>query len=143
MLRAQIYEDVKAAMKAQDRDRLDVVRYVWSEIKRVEIDAKHELTDEEVVELLRKEVKRRREAVEQMKQAGRNEVVEREEQQLTVIDAYLPQLMNEEEVERVVDEVLAQGLTDFGKVMGVVMGRLKGKADGGMVQRVVKQRLNL
>jgi uncharacterized protein len=142
MLREQIYEDVKAAMKAQDRETLDVVRFLWSEIKRVEIDAKHELTDEEVVDLIRKEMKRRQDAVVQIKKAGRAELVEHEEKQLAIIERYVPALMAEEEVEMVVDEVLKQGPSDFGKTMGMVMQRLKGKADGAIVQQVVKRKLH-
>ena len=93
MLREQIYEDVKSAMKARDAVKLETVRFVWSEVKRIEIDAKHELSDEEIVDLLRKEIKRRKDAIEQIKAGGREELVAHEQQQLTYIEAYVPQLM--------------------------------------------------
>jgi uncharacterized protein len=142
MLRDQIYEDVKTAMKARDTVRLEAVRFVWSEIKRIEIDAKHELTDEEIVEMLRKEIKRRKDAIEQIKAGGREELVTHEQEQLSYIEAYVPQLMSESDVAVVVDEVMAGGEKDFGKVMGMVMGKLKGKADGKTVQEVVKKKLS-
>lgn len=146
MLRAKIYEDVIAATKAQDRVKLEVVRYIWSEIKRVEIDAKHELNDEEVIDLLRKEIKKRVEAVALMKQSGREDVINHEEAQLMIINTYVPTLMSKEEIIKVVEEVTASfaeasAAKDFGKVMGVVMSKIKGKADGKMVQEVVKAKL--
>lgn len=141
MLRQQIYEDMIKAMKAKDAATLETVRYVWSEIKRVEIDAKHELIDDEVVELLRREVKRRNEAIEQMKQGGKTEAVEHEEAQLIIINKYLPQLMGREEIEKAVDEVMARGQREFGLVMKEVMAKVKGKADGKLVSEVVREKI--
>jgi uncharacterized protein len=141
MLRAQIYEDMKTAMKAQDKERLEVIRYLWSEIKRVEIDAKHELSDEEVIDLFRKEIKRRHDAVEQIRQAGRHELVEYEEKQMMIISHYLPALMTRQEVDVVVNELVVDSEVDFGRAMGMVMGRIKGKADGAMVQESIKKKL--
>ncbi len=141
MLRDQIYEDVKKAMKVRDAEKLDVIRFVWSEIKRIEIDAKHELTDEEVIDLLRKEIKRRKEAIAQIKSGGRDELAAHEQKQLDYIEAYVPQLMGEDEIAMEVDAVIAGGEREFGTVMGLVMGKLKGKADGKMVQEVVKKKI--
>jgi uncharacterized protein len=140
MLREQIYDEVKAAMKAREGERLETLRFVWSEIKNVEIDAKHELSDEEVIALLRREVKKRKEALEQYRGAGRHDLVEQEEKQLKIIEVYVPQMMNEEEVRRVIDEEVGEE-KDFGRAMGKVMGKLKGKADGAIVQRLVRERL--
>lgn len=142
MLRQQIYEDMIAAMKAKEADKLETVRFVWSEIKKTEIDAKHELSDEEVTKLLRTEVKRRREAVEQMKAGGRQDLVEQETAQLKVIEAYLPQQMGAEEVEKLVEEVLAGGAIEFGLIMKEVMAKAQGKADGKMVSEVVRKKAN-
>lgn len=141
MLRQQIYDEMIAAMKARDQETLDTVRYMWSEIKKAEIDAKHELADEEIVELLRREVGRRNEAIEQMKQGGKTEAVAHEEAQLKIINKYLPQLMSREEIEVVVDEVLAAGQREFGGVMREVMARVKGKADGKTVSEVVREKI--
>lgn len=141
MLRQQIHDEMIQAMKAKDQAKLDTVRFVWSEIKRIEIDAKHELTDEEVIELLRKEVKRRNEAVDQMRAGGRMDGVEHEAFQLKIINSYLPAMMDKAQVEAVVDEVLAAGANNFGAVMGQVMAKLKGKAEGKLVGEVVKAKL--
>lgn len=142
MLRQQIYDDLKQAMKDKDALKLETLRFVWSGIKNVEIDAKHELSDDEVVKLLRTEVKRRKEAVEQFKKGKREDLADQEVRKLEVIEGYLPQLMSKEEVLNVVEEVIADGGDDFGVVMGKVMGRLKGKADGSLVRDMVKEKLN-
>jgi uncharacterized protein YqeY len=141
MLRQKIYDDVKAAMKAQDAGRLDVVRFLWSEIKNVEIDAKHELDDDEVIALLRTEVKRRREALEQYTKAGRQDLIDHEGSQLQVVESYLPAQMGRKQIETMVDTVMDSGATDFGSVMRGVMSELKGKADGKLVSEVVKAKL--
>src|SRR4030042_5029608 len=93
MLRQQIHDDMIAAMKAKDTVTLEAVRFVWSEIKNVEIDAKHELGDEEVVKLLTREVKKRKEAIEMMRQGGRPELAEKDEEKGKIIEAYLPKSM--------------------------------------------------
>jgi hypothetical protein len=141
MLRAKIYEEVKAAMKARNAAKLDVVRYIWSEIKNAEIDAKHELTDEEVIGLLRREVKRRREALEQYAKAGRQDLVEHEGSQLKIVEGYLPVQLGREEISVVVEKIVAGGTVDFGGVMRGAMAELRGKADGKLVSEVVREKL--
>lgn len=140
-LRNSVYEEVKKAMKAREAQRLETLRFIWSNIKNVEIDAKHELTDEEVVKLLMTEVKRRKEAIEQFRQGKRDDLAEAEEEKLKVIQEFLPEMMSEEEIAKVVDEVVAAGVNNFGAVMGQVMGRVKGKAEGNLVSKVVKEKL--
>lgn len=140
MLRQQIYDEVKRAMKAREAATLETLRFVWSEIKNEEIEVKHALHDEEVVSLLRREVKKRKEAIEQYQRGGREDLVKHEEAQLELITVFLPQLMSEEDVRRVVAEVAGEE-KEFGKAMGKVMGILKGKADGAMVQQLVKEKL--
>lgn len=142
MKREEIFNGIKEAMKAKDSVRLDALRFVWSRIKEVEIDKKAELNDEEILTLITKEVKSRKEAIEQFRGAGRNDLVMEEEAKLAVLTAFLPQMMSEAEVEKVVEEILAIGESDFGKVMGMVMGKLKGKADGSVVQKVVKTKIS-
>jgi uncharacterized protein len=143
MLRQQIHDDMIAAMKAKDAVKLDAIRYVWSEIKNVEIDAKHELTDPEVTQLLRHEVKKRQEAIDLMKQGGRNELAAADQTKLSIIEAYLPQLLNQTAIEAVIDQTLLTLETkDFGSVMRTVMTTLKGQADGNLVSQIVRQKLN-
>jgi hypothetical protein len=141
MLRQQIYEDMIGAMKAKETVKLEAVRFVWSEIKNAEIDAKRDLTDEEVSQILRREVKKRKEAIELMRRGGREELAVSDEAKLIYIENYLPKMMSWEEVEAVVDKIVARGQKDFGGVMGAVMAEVKGKADGKMVSEVVKEKL--
>jgi uncharacterized protein YqeY len=119
-----------------------VLRFLISEIKNREIDAKHELTDDEVIELLRRETKRRTEAIAQYTAGGRVDIVETEKQELAVIEVYLPQLMDAGAVEAIVDQVVtANPGADFGQVMRAAMAQLKGQADGKMVSEAVKKKL--
>lgn len=140
MLRGQIQDQMKGAMKARERVRLEALRYLWSEIKNAEIDAKAELDDEGVMKIVRREVKKRSEAIEQMKQAGRDELVMEEAAKLSVLEEFVEE-MSEEDIGELVDRVVDEGLKEFGVVMGKVMGLTQGKADGRKVSEVVKERL--
>ncbi len=143
MLRDKIQEQMIAAMKARDKVRLEALRYLWSLIKNVEIDAKRELEDNEVIKVTGTEVKKRKEAIELMKQGGRDDLALSEEDKLKVLQEFLPEQMSEAEVEKIVDEVIAGGVSDFGRVMGQVMGRTAGKADGKVVSEIVKKKLQV
>lgn len=140
-IREQINQDMKQAMKERQSHKLETLRFIWSAIKNSEIDAKKELSDEEVIKLLRVEVKRRKESIEQFKAGDRTDLAQDESQKLTYIEAYLPQLMSENQIGEVVDQVVQSGETDFGKVMGQVMAQIKGQADGGLVSKVVREKL--
>ncbi len=142
MLRDEIQKSMISAMKAHDTVRLDALRYLWSLIKNAEIDAKRELEDNEVIKVTGTEVKKRKEAIELMKQGGRDDLALSEEDKLRVLQEFLPEQMSEEEVEKIVDEVLAGGASDFGRVMGQVMGRTAGKADGKVVSDIVRKKLS-
>lgn len=142
MIRQQLYDDMKQAMLARDSERLGVLRFIISDIKNREIDAKRELSDDEVIELLRRETKRRNEAVVQYTQGGRTDIVETEKRELAIIEAYLPTLMDQAQVEAVVQKVLATlPSKEFGQVMRAVMSELKGQADGKLISEVVKNSL--
>lgn len=143
MIRQQIIEDMKIAMKAHDALKLGVLRFMLSEIKNREIDAKHELTDEEVISLLRTEVKRRNEAILQFKQGNRLDLAEQEEKELVIINTFLPAQMDHQAVEAIVSKVVAAtDSKDFGQVMRAVMQELKGQADGKVVSELVRAKLN-
>lgn len=142
MLREDISTAIKQAMKARDQVQLDALRYFWSQIRNAEIDAKTELDDPAVISLLAREVKRREEAISQMQSSGRTEMVPEEEAKLSVLKAYLPAQLSQEAVMEIVKEVMSQGVTEFGPLMGQVMAKLKGQADGALVQRVVKSVLS-
>jgi hypothetical protein len=142
MIRQTIEDQLKAAMKNRDRIGLDALRYIWALIKEAEIDKKSDLNDEEIQKILKKEVKTREEVVEELDKAGRKDSVIEEKDKLKVLKALLPEQMSNQELEKIISQVISSGETDFGKVMGQVMSRTKGQADGGKVSSLVKARLN-
>ena len=148
-LKEQIGEDIKTAMKAKDKIRLQTVRSIKKAIleKEVELRPKGQdsLTKEQEIELLSQQAKQRRDSIEQFKNAGRDELADKENQELAIIETYLPEQMSDEEVESIVDQIIADSgattLKDLGKVMGPAMKQLKGKADGKKIQALVKTKL--
>lgn len=141
MLRDDIQNQMKTAMREKDQVALAALKYAWSLIRDAEIDKKADLNDEEIVGLLQKEVKTRKEAMTEFAKMGRDDLVKSEQEKLVILEALLPAQMSREEVERVVDEVVGRGEAEFGKIMGQVMGKLKGKADGTLVSAVVREKL--
>jgi hypothetical protein len=136
---------LKDAMRAKDSVALDAVRAVKSALKLAEIEAGRDLADAEVHALIQKAVKQRRDSIEQFKSGGREDLVEKEAAQLTVLEKFLPAQLSEAEVAALVDEaaaaVGAAGPKDMGKVMAALMPKVKGRADGGLVNRLVKAKL--
>jgi hypothetical protein len=145
-LKNQLQNDLKEAMRAKDVARRSTIRLLRAAIKNAEIEVNHPLEDEEVLEVVNKEAKRRREAITEYEQAGRQDLVEQEQAELAIIETYLPRQMNREEIETVVHTVVAdlnaQSLADLGAVMGHLMPQLKGRADGHLVNQVVRQLLS-
>ncbi|MEM8718656.1 MAG: GatB/YqeY domain-containing protein [Cyanobacteria bacterium P01_G01_bin.39] len=148
-LKEQIGEDIKTAMKAKDKIRLQTVRGIKKAIleKEVELRPKGQdsLNPEQEIELLSQQAKQRRDSIEQFKNAGRDDLAEKEEQELAIIETYLPEQVSDEEVEAIIDQIIADSgamtLKDLGKVMGPAMKQLKGKADGKKIQALVKSKL--
>ena len=141
-LRTQLTEKIKVAMKARDVEALNALRYLLSLTRNAEIDLKHELSDEELISLLQKEVKRRREAVEQFKVAGRQELVATEETQLAVLMQFLPKQMSKGEIEAEVAKLVAAlSSKDMSTAMREIMPKFKGRADGKIVSDAVKNAL--
>src|SRR3989338_10805275 len=139
----RIKEDIKGAMKSGDRERLDVLRFVNSLLQNRAIEKRTAgqsdvLTDEDVMESMRKEVKRRKDAIELFKQGGRNDLVEKESKEVDIIQSYLPAAPTEEQVREVVQQLRQEGLSGFPMLMKEAMKRLKG-ADGNLVSKVVKE----
>lgn len=145
----KIISDIKEAMKAKDQDKLRVLRSLKAKLMEKEISERKggeaKLTDEQAVEVLMKAAKQRKESIDQFEDGGREDLAENEKRELKIIDAYLPEMMSEDEVRGVVKQKIEQlgasGMQDMGKVMGPLMGQLKGKADGSMVSRIVKEEL--
>ena len=147
-LKEQLTEDMKQAMKAKEAGklRLSVIRMVRSAIKNVEIDSKKELAEEGVLDIVSKEVKMRRDSMEEFKKANRQDLVDQLEQEIAILLPYLPQQLTEAEVRALVSEaVAASGATspkDMGKVMALLMPNVKGRADGKLVNNIVRELLN-
>jgi len=149
-IKETILEDLKKAMKAKDADKLRVLRSLKSKLLEKEISIRSggegDITDEQAIEVLMKAAKQRRESIDQFEKGGREDLAETEQAELEVIESYLPQMMDDdeirEEVKAFIDQTGASGLADMGKVMGAMMGRLKGKADGSDVSRIVKEELS-
>ena len=144
-LQDAIQAAMKAAMKARDKPRLSTIRLMRSEIKRIEVDERVELDDMRILAVLDKMVKQRRDSARQYDDGGRTDLAEQERAEIGVIQEFLPQPLDEAEINAVIDEILiATGATDMramGRVMGQLKPRLQGRADLGLVSQQVKQRL--
>jgi len=147
-LKQQILEDLKTAMKAGDTVKRDTLRMFDSMIKNVEIEKKKReegLSDEEVQEVAMRAVKQRRDAMEQYKAGGREDLVEKEQAEVEILLSYMPSQMSEAEATTEVEKIIADlGVTskaDIGKVMSAAMGALKGKVDGTVIRKIVEEKL--
>lgn len=149
-LKKQIIADLTAAMKAKEADKLTVLRSIKTEIQKVEIAQRHgdavELDDAGVLSVLTKAAKQRKDSIEQFEAANRQDLADKELFELGVIETYLPKQMNEDEITAIVKEVIAQtgakDASEMGKVMGALMPKVKGKADGGLVNKIVRSILS-
>lgn len=141
-LKTQINDDLKKAMMEKDAARRDAIRVIQAAIKQVEVDSRKELDDVAVQDVLQAEAKKRREAITNFEQAGRTESADSERFELTLIETYLPKQLTREEIEAEVKAAIAQtGVTsskEMGKLMGVLMPKVKGRADGKLVNEIVR-----
>ena len=137
---------IKEALKAGEKTRLGTLRMLSASVKNREVELGHELTEEEFVEVVSREVKRRKEAVDAYASAGRPELEQREREEQEILQVYLPEQLSEDEVARIVDEAIAAtgaaGPKEVGKVMAHVMGTYKGQVDGSTVSRLARERLD-
>ena len=144
-LKARLTDDMKAAMKAGDKDRLGVIRLINAAIKQREVDERVELDDAAVLAVLEKMVKQRKDSVGQYEAAGREDLAAVERAEIVVIDAYLPAKLGEAEILAAIDAAIARtgasGPADMGKLMGVLKPQLAGQADMGQVSALVKKKL--
>lgn len=145
-LRSTLNAALKEAMLAKDSARRDVIRGLQSAVKQVEIDTRKEVNDDDVMAVLQKEAKKRREAIDESTKAGRPDLAEKEASELTVIETFLPRQLTLDEVKAIAAEIIAQtgavGAKDQNKVMGPLMARVKGQADGRLVNQAVRELLN-
>jgi uncharacterized protein len=141
----RLQRETREALKAGEKVRLGALRMLSAAVKNREVELGHELSDDELVEVASREVKRRKEAAEAFQKAGRQELADKEHEEQAVLESYLPVQLSEEEVVALIEEAVAamgaSGPGDLGKVMGHVMGKAKGRVDGGTVNRLVRERL--
>ena len=149
-LKERIDQDLKEAMKSGDKNRLNTIRSIRAALLEKEVSirvgGKAELSDEQELEVVMNLAKKRKDSIQQYQDAGRKDLMEIEQAELAVITTYLPAQMPDEEIEAAVRDIIAQvgatSMKDMGKVMGAAMKKLKGKADGGKVQEMVKSALS-
>lgn len=136
---------LKQAMLSKDNARRDVLRMTLSAFKQVEIDERRDLSAEDAVSILQREIKKRRDSVDEARKAGREDIATSEEAELAMIEGFLPQQMSRDEIAALVQDAIAQtgaaSAKDMGKVMGVLMPKVKGRADGKLVNEVVRDLL--
>ncbi|UQZ86993.1 glutamyl-tRNA(Gln) amidotransferase subunit E [Paenibacillus konkukensis] len=145
-LSEKLNEDMKLAMKSQDKFKLTVIRMVRAAIKNIEIDQRKTLDDQEVLDVLSREIKQRKDSLQEFEKAGRDDLAKTVKAEIEILMEYLPQQLSEEEVKAIVQqtiqEVGASSKADMGKVMGALMPKVKGRADGKLVNQAVQQLLS-
>jgi len=145
-LKKLITDDMKSAMKAKDKQALKAIRMILGAIKQKEVDERIELDDAQVMTVIQKMVKQRKDSISQFSDAGRTDLVEVEEAELVIINSYMPEQLSDEELAAAVDKAIsdcgADSIKDMGKLMGMLKGQLDGKADMGLVSSLVKDKLS-
>lgn len=141
----RIREDMKTAMKAREKVKLGVIRLILAAIKQKEVDERIELNDQQVLQLLDKMVKQRRDSIEAFDKAGRDDLSTIEQNEIPIIQNYLPQQLTNDEIDQLIDQAIAksgaQGMKDMGKVMGIIRPQLQGRADMGAASGKIKAKL--
>lgn len=147
----KIEEDLKKALKAQDKNVVSTLRFLLAAIRNFEIEKQKEITDEEVIQIIQKQIKLRKESIAAFQAGGRQDLAQKEESEAEILSKYLPQQLTEDQLREIVDQTIKElkagrpaelvGPQDFGKVMREVMVRVKGKAEGSQVAEVVKKTL--
>ena len=145
-MKERILVDLKNAMKNQNKDLLNVVRMVKGAIQLEEIKVKHVLNDDEVITIIAREIKTRKESIKEFEKGGRTDLVEKTEKEIELLNKYMPEQLSEEEIIKTVndvfDELKPSSVSDMGKIMGKLTPILKGKADLGLVDKIVREKLN-
>ncbi|MCW8908402.1 MAG: GatB/YqeY domain-containing protein [Sedimenticola sp.] len=146
MLKQRIQEDMKHAMKGGDKPRLGVIRLLMAAIKQREVDERIELDDEQILQVLDKMVKQRRDSITQYQDAGRTELAEQEAFEVSILQEYLPEALSEAEIADMIRQAIAdtgaESMRDMGKVMGQLKPKMQGRADLGAVSALIKQQLS-
>lgn len=145
-LKKRLQNDLKTAMKEKDTFKRDVIRFVMSAIKQIEVDERKELSDADIEAILVKQIKQRNDAIAQFKEGGRDDLVEKNEKELAILKSYLPDPMSEEEVrdvlKAIVAETGAESMKDMGKVMGAAKAKIGSRAEGRLINQIAKELLS-
>ena len=145
-LKQRINDDVKIAMREKDKDRLTTLRMIMAAIKQKEVDERIELDNTQILAVLDKMAKQHRDSINQFQQAGRNDLVEKENRELAIVQTYLPTQLSDAEIQQLLQEAIqesgASSMQDMGKVMAVLKPKLQGRADMGKISGLVKTRLS-
>lgn len=145
-MKERILNDLKEAMKQKDKELLSVIRMVKGAIQMDEIAKKRELNDDEVTAIISKQIKTRKESIAEFEKAGRDDLKNQTQSEIDILMRYMPEQMSEEEVLRVIDQafetVQPTSMKDMGKLMGVITPQVRGKADMGFVNKMIKERLS-
>lgn len=145
-MKNRIIEDIKLAMKAQDKVKLPVVRMLKADIQMAELNKKSELTDDEIISIVSKQIKMRKDSIKEFEKGNRNDLIESANSEIKILEEYLPEQLSEQEVTDIINDVFTKvnpsSPSDMGKIMGVVTPLVKGKTDMGLVSKIVKEKLS-
>ena len=145
-LKEQIKSDIKDAMRAKDTVKRDTLRNIQASVKQIEVDERRDVTDADLETIMVKYLKQREDAKTQFVDAGRNDLVEKEDAEIAIVKAYLPEPMNDTELENILKDIIAslgaQSMKDMGKVMGAAKSAIGSRADGGRINQMVKKLLS-
>lgn len=145
-LKSRISDDMKLAMKAGEKERLGTIRLILSAIKQQEVDSRKDLDDNDILAILDKMSKQRRESIDQFEKAGRDDLAGKEKAELEILQTYLPSQLGDDEIQTLIDEAIeatsAEAMKDMGKVMGILKPKMQGRADMAAVSAQVKSRLS-
>lgn len=145
-IKEQITNDLKDAMRAKDKKKLEALRLITAAIKQIEVDERIEVDDDRLLSILDKMAKQRRESIEQFEKAGREDLVDQEQYELDVISNHLPEPLTEEEIRQLIDETMqqldAKTMADMGKVMAQLKPKLQGRADMSEVSKIIRAKLS-
>ena len=146
-LKERLQNDLKTAMKEKDKFKRDVVRFVMSAIKQIEVDERKELSDADIEAILVKQIKQRNDSIEQFREGGREDLVEKNERELEILRSYLPEPMSEDEVRGVLSDIIAEtgakSMKDMGRVMGEAKKRIGSRAEGKLINQIAKELLSV
>ena len=145
-LAERINDDVKTAMKSQDKEKINVIRMVKSAIQLAKIEAKHDLSDEEVIDVISKQIKMRKDSIVEFEKASRTDLAEAYKREIDILSEYMPEPLSKEEVEKIIEEVFVKINPTSPKQMGLIMKEVtplvKGKFDMGEVSKMIREKLN-